>query len=79
MWQMRRKPILQLGIRRSHGGASRDGTDRLKTATETQRPMDGGSYQEQIDLYMVEPPPGDPIPINVDPFDVNNDIGTYGW
>jgi hypothetical protein len=30
-------------------------------------------------LYMAETPPGDPIPINVDPFDVNNDIGTYGW
>jgi hypothetical protein len=34
--------------------------------------------QEWIDLYTAEPPPGAPIPINVDPFDVNDDIPTDG-
>jgi hypothetical protein len=34
--------------------------------------------QEQIDLYTAEPQPGAPIPINVDPFDVNDDIPTDG-
>jgi len=32
--------------------------------------------QERVDLYTVETPPRDPIPINVDPFDVNDDIPT---
>jgi len=34
--------------------------------------------QERVDLYTAETPPGDPIPINVDPFDVNDDIPTDG-
>ncbi len=34
--------------------------------------------QECIDLYTAAPPLGAPIPINVDPFDVNNKIPTDG-
>ena len=34
--------------------------------------------QEQIDLYTAAPPPGAPIPINVDPFDVNDEMPTDG-
>jgi hypothetical protein len=34
--------------------------------------------QERIDLYTAAPPPGAPIPINVDPFDVNDEIPTDG-
>ena len=34
--------------------------------------------QERIDLYTAVPPPGAPIPINVDPFDVNDEIPTDG-
>lgn len=34
--------------------------------------------QEHIDLYMAEPLPGAPIPINVDPFDVNDNIPMDG-
>jgi hypothetical protein len=34
--------------------------------------------QEQIDLYTAETPPGAPIPINVDPFYVNDEIPTDG-
>ena len=34
--------------------------------------------QERVDLYTAEPPPGAPIPINVDPFSVNDDIPTDG-
>ncbi len=34
--------------------------------------------QERRDLYTAATPPGDAIPINVDPFDVNDDIPTDG-
>ncbi len=34
--------------------------------------------QERIDLHSAQPPPGDPIFINVDPFDVNDDIPMDG-
>ena len=34
--------------------------------------------QERISLYTAVPPPGAPIPINVDPFDVNDNTPTDG-
>jgi hypothetical protein len=34
--------------------------------------------EEREELYRKVPPPGDPIPINVEPFDINDNVSTDG-
>ena len=42
--------------------------------TKTLPRIDGKQTKEREELYAKVPPPGDPIPINVDPFEINDAI-----